>query len=366
MSISKSRWKGALLATVAASAFAPVVSRAQSLSLSLSLSPLGLTSAYGGPGAAGAPAGTFGQGPSTTEVIPPDQTIPIYVYATITGASAPSSNYIDGLNYVYFNVNETSGVNRSEGSIVAATPNAALGFTANGSQNGSIGATTGNLAVGSNSLLTGIAKPRSGRMVYSGSVSPDGTNVIVSGNTISFLVETLSYQPAVTDSSYTSGGGVVNSFAIAPESSISPLLGSNYPAANYAVGESSQPGYNTGAGAAYTFTNYNVSTGGVNLVDAVPGDAALTGSPQGSDFTTVVSNFTNNSPGWVNGEFFPNESGESGSDFTTVVGFFQDSGYAVPTAAIGGGTGGSSVPEPTSMGALAVGGLALVRRRNRK
>jgi hypothetical protein len=355
----------------------PLSANAQSLTLSLSLSPLGDTTAYGGSGFTGASPGALGgyaQGPSTTEVIPPDQSTPIYVYATVTGTSPVSPSYVDGLQYVYFNILQNGGgVNTSEGTITSAIPNATLGFNGNGSQNGSTGYTSGSLAIGSTSLLTGVVKPRATRGIYStntsgGQLTSDGSNVIVSGNSISFLVETLEYTPAKTSSSYTANGGVTNSFSIAPESSLTSLLnasGGEYAGANYMVGLPSNPGFNTGAGASYTLTSYNVSSSSVSLIDAEPGDATLGGTVDSTDFVVELSNFEKGITGWTNGDF----DGQSSVDSTDLVDTLSnfEKPYAVPSGVIAGPTAlisGSPVPEPTSLGLISLAGAAtLVRRR---
>jgi uncharacterized protein (DUF2141 family) len=388
-SLSKSRWKGALLATVAASVFAPLAANAQtapSMTLSLSLSPLGDTNAYGGKGfvddTVPGNVGGYAQGPSTTEYIPPDQSTPIYVYATVTGSSAVSASYIDGLQYVYFNVLESSNVNVAEGTITKAVPNAALGFAfaANGSQNGSTGYTSGNLAVGSTSVLTSVAKPRSVRPVWSSSVAGtgDGSNVIIQGNSVSFLVETLYYTPSTHtyvngsqtsgDSSYTANGGVTNSFTLAPESSLSSLLTTGgYAATNYFVGETAgTPGFNTGAGASYTYTNYNVSSSGVNLIDAEAGDINLDGKVDANDFGLFGPNYGTVTSGWTNGDF--NGDGKVDANDFGLLGPNYGIGLSGPNPS--GGIsgligGGSPVPEPTSLGFLAVSGVAFIARRRR-
>ena len=149
------------------------------MALSLSLNPMGST------------------GPKTTEYIAPTGTVPIYVYATVTGSSMVTSAEVDGLQYAYFNVMSTLATT-GLGAITSATPNAALGFGANGRpgwfDHCPIPPVGSNLVVGSNTDITQVAKPRAASGVYSpSSGNGDGTNIIVNGNSVSFLIETLTY-----------------------------------------------------------------------------------------------------------------------------------------------------------------------------
>jgi len=360
MSLSKSRWKGALLATVAATAFAPLAVKAQTMNLSLSLSPLGDTTAYGGPGFDGGAPGSLGgyaQGPSTTEVIPPDQVTPIYVYATITGTQAMTSSYVNGLQFAYFNVVNSAGINASEGTIVSATPNAALGFIANGSQAGVANYSSGTLSVGSTTALTAIAKPRAATGVWS-TAAADGTNVIVSGNSVSFLIETLQYQPAATSSSYTANGGATATFSLAQPT----LVASPYVESNFFVGAPSAT--NASVGTSYTHTSYGITGTGVTLIDAEPGDAALAGTVDSTDLITELGNFEKGITGWVNGDFDQQSSVDS-TDLIDTLGNFEKP-YGTPAGVVVGPAaliGGSSVPEPTILALIPLAGAALLRRR---
>jgi hypothetical protein len=362
--MSKSRWKGALLATVAASVLTPFAAKAQTMNLSLSLSPLGDTSAYGGSGfVAGTAAGQVGgyaQGPATSEYIPPDQQTPIYVYATVTGTQAMTSSYVNGLQFAYFNVLDSAGINPSEGTIVSATPNATLGFAAYGSQGGSTNLSSGTLAVGSQSALTSIAKPRSASAVWS-TKAADGTNVIVSGDSVSFLIETLEYKPASTSSSYTGNGGSSVTFTLGQ-----PALSTATPyvESNYFVGSPSA--INGSVGASYTHTTYGITGTGVTLIDAEPGDINLDGTVDINDFGVLAGNFGTATPGWVNGDLNGdgvvdiNDFGILAQNFGTSEGGLPT--VALPTALIGGG---STVPEPTTGMILAIGAAASVLRRRK-
>ena len=345
MSMSKSRWKGALLATVAASVLSPLAAKAQSMSISMTLSPLG------------------GSGFQHAEYIAPDATVPVYIYATVTGASAISSSYIDGLQYLYYNVNQPGGINTSDGKIISATPNAALGFNANGSQSGATNFSSGTLGVGDSSVMTSMAKPRSGSPVWSSTSAADGTNIIVSGNSISFLVETLQYKPSFTPLNAVQGGGTAtNSLNLSI-----PSLGTGYAASNYFVGEPTTPsfGANQGGGAAFTFTGYNVSGTGVTLLDAAAGDINLDGAVNSLDLGIMLHNYSQPVSGFGNGDLNGDGSVNSLDLGILLHNYSITYGTVTPNAGIASQVGGSAVPEPTSLSLLGLGSLALMRRRNR-
>ncbi len=351
MSQSKSRWKGAMLAAVSAAALVPAATQAAtgSLKVSLSLSPLGGTS------------------PKTTEYIAPTGTDKVYVYATVTGSSAISSSEIDGLEYLYYNVNQaftTAGT----GSITAATPNVVpglLNFNANGAQGGTLHA-TGAIAVGG-TTLTDFAKPRSGGATYS-TLAADGINVIKSGNSVSFLVETLTYTPSFTAKPAVAGTADSTTLSL----SIPAAANTNpYFQANYFTDLTTQPATGLSPGAANTF-NTNYTTGGpVTLINAEQGDVNLDGRVNGSDAAIISAAFNTATTGYTNGDI-TGDGRVNGSDSALVSANFNIQYSTIapavviasPTAQI---AGTSSVPEPATSGLLAVAGLVLsLKKRSTK
>jgi hypothetical protein len=355
MSRSKSRWKGALLATVAGAVVSPLAAKA-TMSVGVYLAPLGQS------------------GPYTSKYITPDQTgtsIPLYVYATVTGTGAIttdpanglptqiSAGNFDGLQYLYYNVVATGGnTGGVTGGITATTLNSTLGFDSSGndasnapsgstaSQAGLIdltaGSSLGNVSTGavvavgapsalgatspvSSTAMTQFAKPRAGAPVWSNFASynsssgytylNDGKNVIIgtgsnglATNQAAFLVETLSYTPSAfvpsTPGSLTSvsfsiqspfntgGGSILNSSNYAPSNSF------NDSSQSYAT-------YNSASGSSISLlTSSNFSSGHtVTLTDTTNGDANADGSVGFSDLGLVLGHYGLVDTKWADGNF---------------------------------------------------------------
>jgi autotransporter-associated beta strand protein len=98
------------------------------------------------------------------------------------------------------------------------------------------------------------------------------------------------------------------------------------------------------------------------------GDANLSGKVDSADYTRIDGGYLNHLTGWFNGDF-NYDNVVNGSDYTLIDNAFNTQGaslasvIASPTDQIGNGT--SSVPEPTSLGLLAIGAVGLLGRRRR-
>jgi hypothetical protein len=101
------------------------------------------------------------------------------------------------------------------------------------------------------------------------------------------------------------------------------------------------------------------------------GDADLSGVVDGSDYSLIDNGFTQKLTGWFNGDF--NYDGVvDGSDYTLMDNAFNLQGttlasaVATPTAQVAGSSSGpASVPEPTTLGLIAMGSASLLGRRRR-
>jgi hypothetical protein len=365
MSMSKSRWKGALLATVAASVLTPLAAHAQSMTVGITTNPLG-----------GGTSPNVYSGLSNVYIDPYDKDT-LYVYATVTGTAAPSASYVDGLNYLYYNINGVETGTAGLGSITSAVPSTLFGggsfnqtsgntSPGAGAQGGAIGtlSTTPSVVVGSTTTIGSIAKPRSAGDVYVSSTTNSGSNIVVNGDSVSFLVETLTYTPNTTAvNANPSKVGAANSVAfnvsIPSVASYGPYTG-----ANYFVGLPSTPAVGSSPGTSNTSTGYSAAATGVTLTNALVGDVNLDGTVNGVDLSLVATKFnTNNTGGYIAGDL--NEDGVvNGIDFSDVATNFNTqlgpapSGSAGPTSLVGG-----SVPEPASLGLLSFAAVGLLRRR---
>jgi len=397
MSLSKSRWKGALLATVAVSVLTPLAASAQttpgSMTLSLSLAPMStVITNQGGP--------VVGQD-GTTEYVAPDTSYPIYVYATVAESGNIANNNVAGLQYAYFNVLQNytanlnpvngTGINTSDGTVTVASTSPL--FSAYGSQNGASGATSGYYAVGGGAAITSqgaaisaaaassmslLGKARSTSPVWSNGVSNDGTNVYISGNTVSFLLETLTYTPAFIGNAKNFNDPTLgeNTFTVNV-----PTLPTNYAGANFFTGNPSGTTgseHNGSVGASYTHTAYsagNVTIGGytfsstVALYDAAIGDAHLEGQIDLGDVSAVGNAYNNGLTGWTNGDFFDDgfvtlaDISAVGNDYNNSAEYGPFLEGTGPSALIAASIGGSSaVPEPVSLTLLSLASLGLLSR----
>jgi hypothetical protein len=369
-----------------------MMAHAQTMTVSLSLSP------WSTAGTANPNAPTFVNGQPTgyksTEYIAPDSPVPVYVYETITGTSAPSASYVDALQFAYFGVtqNVSSG---GIGTITAANLN--TNFSGNGAYAGVVGSagaagvTTNVVGTGtftSTSNGSGLAYVRSTPNLMYSTATSDGTNVIVHGKSVSFLVETLTYTPSFT------AHNINGSVQTATLNVTVPTLPTGYNPANFLVGlPSASDTVGNAAGltqaqlAAATYpqvdpvsglynagavNTYTASTTPITLIDAENGDTTLVGSVTGADFNVVSNNFGTGTK-WVTGNMTPGDSAVTGADFNLVSNNFGGTyGPGVATgsgvsadisAQIGGGS--ASVPEPASLGLLGISALGLLSRRKR-
>jgi hypothetical protein len=125
-----------------------------------------------------------------------------------------------------------------------------------------------------------------------------------------------------------------------------------------------------------TFDTMSVSSSDVLVKYTYYGDANLDGQVDGSDYSLIDYAYTYNQEnpsapltGWYNGDF--NYDGVTdGSDYTLIDNAFNQQGAAINaevatvTAQIGGVLT-SAVPEPASVGALAMAAAGLLGRRSR-
>ncbi len=408
---AKSKLGAAAVAAVAAAGLAPVAHATLTVNLSLGngTTSMSLTSAQ-----------------ANTD-------IPIYVYATVTGSSAPTApaaggtssmnaptgttGEYDGLQYLYYNITN-SGATPIAGGIDTTTAgapvlNATLGFNGTGLQPnptptagfpaGFFGAQTGtiqnvaggtslgsaNASTATTTSITDVAKPRANSAVFQNAATynqnngtfttvgastgaMNGANIVINGNAVSFLVETLNFKPTSTTTGSTT-------FAVSIPTLPSPYFGANWFQDNTTTTSGAQP-MNTmnGTYSAGTSVVFNTSSAtGPTTKQIMYGDINGDGKVDGTDFATLTSHFGQVVPAYTDGDL--NGDGKvDGTDFATLTGHF---GTASPSSIIADDAAeidsfavahdlpipviGSAVPEPASLALFAIGGLTVLTRRKR-
>jgi hypothetical protein len=355
----------------------------------------------------------LGQGYQSSVFIDPYDTSTLYVYATVTGTTAPSPTYVDGLNYAYFNVQGIETGVSGLGNITAATPSSLFGGgnfnqTTNnpgaGAQGGALPlslSTTASIVVGSNTSIGSVAKPRSSSDIFyngtpgSYTVGSTGStfttaasNIVVNGNSVSFLLETLTYTPttsAFLANPTTKAAPNTVSFNVSMPASSMFAPATNYVGSNYFYGLPGTPGtgsFNSSPGILgdTTQSTYTASTSSVSLTDALPGDFNLDGSVGLLDLGALQHDFGVNSGatfatgdwngdgavglvdlGALSFDFGASLTGLGPANLTFGQALSQAEAASPAFAAAV-----SSVPEPASIGLVGIAGfVALTRRRTK-
>jgi hypothetical protein len=385
MSRSKSRWKAGLLAGATIAVISPLAANAQSMTVGLYANPLG-----------GGTSPNVYSGTNNVYIDPFD-TDTLYVYGTVMGTQAPSATYVDGFNYAYFNVNAiTSGTASSLGSITAAIPtsmfgggnfNGTSGNPLAGAQTGTVVPgvynSAGGVVVGSATDITQVAKPRSAGDIFVSSTVNSGSNIVVSGNSVSFLLETLTYTPnqnssAGAFSSTPGAGGTINKVAFnvsTPSAAI--LAAGNYQGSNYFVGLPTTPALGVSPGLSNTSQGYSAVSTSTTLTAAEAGDANLDGIVNGSDVALLAPRFNLATTGYHNGDF-NNDGIVNGSDVALLApnfnlaigpsptGVVSDVPLTAQDSALLAEYSTAAVPEPASMTLFALGAFGVLARRRVK
>lgn len=384
----KSRRKAAILGGALVGVLTPLAAQA-SLTISLQLAT----------GAAGAT--------QTVKYLTPMNTnadVPVYVYATVAGQnSVTGGTSFQGLDYAYYNINFANvqaAINATlDSSTTAFTVDSTtpFNFNASGAQKGSTANTASGILVGSTSALSDIAKPRSNATVNIGGnfdispvwnnsgTSPNDDYVSANGKSVSFLVETLEVKPGAFTASTTNANGQNYTKFTASVPAVGTIGGAEYQGANWYEDSSTTNIASSSTNSSFknaSSSTYSASSSFMTFEDTLAGDANGDGSVTIADFNALSTNF-GHAGNWSQGDFngdgnvtiadFNILSGGFGKTLTTITPTITQSQYDAElaplalfaaahddTAAFDAVTG---VPEPTSLGLLALGGVSLLRRR---
>jgi hypothetical protein len=115
------------------------------------------------------------------------------------------------------------------------------------------------------------------------------------------------------------------------------------------------------------FDSANTTTNDVLIKYTYYGDANLDGSVNGADYAQIDNGFGMHMTGWQNGDF--NYDGVvDGSDYSLIDNTFNQitATGASPLAIVASPAALTSVPEPTTLGLLAIGATGLLGRRRRR
>jgi autotransporter-associated beta strand protein len=114
-----------------------------------------------------------------------------------------------------------------------------------------------------------------------------------------------------------------------------------------------------------------LSSGEIEIMYTLLGDANLDGKVNGTDFAILASNFNQSVTGWDKGDFnYDNKA--NGIDFTELAANFNQGASqsadesALQAFAVANGLSTTSVPEPASTGLIALGVMSVLSRRRRK
>jgi hypothetical protein len=131
-------------------------------------------------------------------------------------------------------------------------------------------------------------------------------------------------------------------------------------------------GSSTGTPIYTSFDGAAVTDGEILVAYTYYGDANLSGSIDGSDYSLIDNGYNSHLTGWANGDF--NYDGVvDGSDYTLIDNDYNMQGGSLVAASAGliagnteqiaGGSGGAAVPEPTTLGLIGIGTVRLLGRR---
>jgi autotransporter-associated beta strand protein len=207
-------------------------------------------------------------------------------------------------------------------------------------------------------LIVGSLSLTGGTNAWQGELDLSNNDLIVRNGSLAALSNQVG--EGYNNGNWNSGAGIISSAAAADSAHLTAL----------GIIQNSTNG-NAGGPALYTsFDSASVSDTDVLVKFTYYGDANLTGTVDGSDYSRIDNGYLTGATGWFNGDF--NYDGVvNGSDYTLIDNAFNTQGaslsvqIAAATAQVASTTTASAVPEPAALGILGVGVAGLLARRRR-
>jgi hypothetical protein len=207
-------------------------------------------------------------------------------------------------------------------------------------------------------LVTGGLSLAGATGAWTGLVDLGGNDMIVQGGNLATITNQI--QQGYAGGTWQSAGGIASAAAAADTTHLTAL----------GVIQNSQNGSATGTVLYSAFDGTTSSNTDVLVKYTYFGDANLDGKVDGTDYGRIDNGALNHLTGWFNGDF--NYDGiVNGSDYTLIDNAYNTQGaqlsaeVAAATAQIAGRAASASVPEPATLGLIAIGSLGLLGRRRR-
>jgi autotransporter-associated beta strand protein len=245
------------------------------------------------------------------------------------------------------------------GTVALNTPFAVPAFTQLNVGANALVVASQNFGTKNSLFLTGVSLAGSTN-AWTGKIDLNNNDMVVRGGVIATLTNQVAMGYA--GGTWQGTGGITSSMAANDNTHLTAL----------GVIQNSADGSLSGAAIYTSFDGQTVANTDVLVKYTYYGDADLSGTVDGTDYSRIDNGFASRSTahplsGWFNGDF--NYDGViDGSDYTLIDNAFNTQGANISAqvaAQIGSGSVGAAVPEPATLSLLAIGAVGVLGRRRR-